>query len=82
MAEASLNQWQGVAEFTDANGHYTLPGLSKGDYEIEFLPYELNYVTEYYDNQRSEEEATFVHLAEGKAAELSDFAEICTAVPA
>ncbi len=64
---ASPGEWQGVAEFTDASGHYTIPGLPKGDYEIEFQPYELNYVAEYYDDERAEEDATLVHLAEGKA---------------
>lgn len=65
--EASPNRWEGVAGFTDANGHYTLSGLPEGDYEVEFSPYEENYVAEYYDGQRSEEDADLVHLGEGES---------------
>lgn len=57
----------GNTDLTDAGGHYSIADLAAGDYAIQLLPFELNYVAEYFDGKRSEEEADLVHLGAGEA---------------
>lgn len=53
---------------TEARGEYTLTGLPKGEYIVEFFSpenSELNYIAQYYDERPSFEEAELVPLGTG-----------------
>jgi hypothetical protein len=61
----------GACATTDQNGRYTIAGLPNGDYEVEFaVPREsaLDYVTQYYDGQRSAEAAALVAVTAGETS--------------
>jgi protocatechuate 3,4-dioxygenase beta subunit len=53
---------------TDADGRYTIVGLSDGDYRVEFWPYESTLVGEYYNNAASYSAATLVAVTAGDTA--------------
>jgi hypothetical protein len=60
---------------TNAAGEYTLSGLTKGEYVVEFLsPAEsgLDYVTQYYRNRSSYSEAEAVTVREGETTKEID----------
>jgi hypothetical protein len=61
----------GACATTDQNGRYTIAGLPNGDYEVEFsTPPEsaLDYVTQYYDRQRSAKAAALVPVTAGETS--------------
>ena len=61
----------GACATTDQNGRYTIAGLPNGDYEVEFsVPPEstLDYVTQYYEGQRSATAATLVPVTAGETS--------------
>lgn len=57
---------------TDASGHYALPGLPSGDYQVYFSawPHNLPYVSEFYDNARYSWEADLFHFDASQNAVL------------
>ena len=57
----------GATDVTDASGHYSLADLPTADYAVQVLPVERNYVAEYFDGKRTEEEADLVHVDAGEA---------------
>jgi Carboxypeptidase regulatory-like domain len=50
---------------TDATGEYDLTGLAAGEYKVIFLPYESNYVRQFYDDEQTWNTATPVAVAGG-----------------
>lgn len=52
---------------TDANGAYTLPALTQGDYHVEFIPSEGSegYESQWYKERSAEAEAEIVTVAAG-----------------
>jgi hypothetical protein len=69
---------------TDSSGEYTVGGLPSGAYEVEFeVPYssQLNFFTQFYDDEASWPEANLVSVTAGKTAsgidaELPDGGEL------
>jgi hypothetical protein len=61
---SSNEQFIGSAS-TNANGEYTVSGLSEGEYKIRFSD-EPKYIVQYYDKQTSLASASLVSVAEGK----------------
>lgn len=44
--------------YPNAGGYYTITGLLSGTYHVQFYPYSSDYLSEYYNNQRSDSSAT------------------------
>jgi hypothetical protein len=62
---------------TDAAGEYTITGLPSGEYQVGFLsPYEsdLDYLSQYYDDKPSSQEASHVTVTEGSTTASIDAA--------
>jgi hypothetical protein len=67
-AFANETEYEGDCVITSGGGEYTLANLQPGSYTVEFAPpFEsgLNYIRQFYDDQRSESEAEEVHVAAG-----------------
>ncbi|MEO7803915.1 MAG: carboxypeptidase regulatory-like domain-containing protein [Actinomycetota bacterium] len=68
---AGINVWAvgvsgsgyGYSAATAADGTYRMQALPAGDYKVRFESYDLNYVTEYYNNKPDSASADVVHLA-------------------
>lgn len=43
---------------TDGTGHYSLGGLTNGDYQVQFRDWSGEYISEWYDNASDEDSAT------------------------
>lgn len=62
-------EFVGGYAFTEAGGKYSIRGLAKGSYTVEFFPEsgsELNYVPQYYNEVSFLKEATPVSILEGE----------------
>ena len=57
---------------TDANGNYSVQGLSSGSYKVYFAPAAGNYLPEWYDGKGSFEAAKTVAVAVGATTEKID----------
>lgn len=80
--EAASGRYAGFAT-TEANGQYTVGGLSGGQYKVEFIPERKsgNYALQYYEDASTYAAATPVSVSEGDVhrevnAELKPGAEI------
>lgn len=70
--------WDWIAEeYTDMDGTYRVGGLESGNYKLEFGDYEGDYLSEYYNNAETLEEATVVPVVAGsvKTGINADLAE-------
>jgi hypothetical protein len=52
--------------FTDANGEYTVEGLTEGEYRVGFFPEGPSYISQYYNGQSLLESANPVLVTAGK----------------
>lgn len=64
---AQLSAAQGTRRCagTNAGGEYTIEGLAAGSYVVEFRPWSQNYLADYYEQARYEDEAKRVSVAAG-----------------
>jgi Carboxypeptidase regulatory-like domain len=50
---------------TESNGTYTVSGLPAGEYKVDFVANEANYISQYYNNKSSLADATAVKVTSG-----------------
>ena len=65
--------WSWNYEQTNPEGKYTFSGLSAGAYVVYAYAYQMNYVSEYYDDARDYSDITAVNVTLGQTASGIDF---------
>jgi hypothetical protein len=69
-SDEEVYEYGGSCATTNADGEYTISGLTSGEYKVEFTVRfgSLNYITQYYDDKQSRSEASPVAVTQGITA--------------